>query len=287
MALKTNKITFLMLAMSILLSTNAYSQRKVSYLVHHKNGSIVRGIIEKQTKDTIVMRTKHQNIVVFSMKDLADIKFDNVRVRNCKCFNSDTYSKGIYNYSTVGLLINTFADRSREEDNRASELDFKTSVGYEFSHWLGLGLGVGLNGYETGMIPLTFEIKSHIFHAPNSPLINLRVGYAFATNREEDDENGRFRSQKIEYSGGLNYGFDIGIARFKSNNYAFSLSAGYNYQRLVETINSYTGWRTNTEWKSEKINRYSYHRISVRLGFFFRMKQQEDSGLLNPYNLKE
>ncbi len=266
MNIMTNKklISLIVLSFLLLVANNTFSQRKQGYILYHKNGSVVRGIIEKQTADSIIMKTKYHNRFVFARKDMLGMNIYNLRVKPCRSYNKDASTRGIYSYSTVGLLT------GNSEVLDDFTFSMQTSAGYEFNRWIGVGLGVGLEKLRTEILPFSLHLKSHILNFPRSPFVSVNIGYSIPLSKEKDSNY----NYKFKYEGGFHYGVDLGIASFRSNNYALTITAGYKYQRLTE-INDYgepTPW-SNPHYK--EFTTYNFHKISVRIGFMFRFNRIE------------
>lgn len=245
----------------ISITTNVQAQKNTEYIMHHKNGSVIKGIITSQTADSVTMQTKSHDIFVFSRSDISYIKHTKAEVRKKKdkeLFDAEKYSKGFYSYSTIGLLAND----SKINENMSFSLN--TILGYEFKYWLGVGIGVGLESQRTTIMPIQISCKSHIFNNKYSPMVNLSVGYAIPLRKTEE----KTADVDFHFEGGFHWGFDIGVASFRTNNYAFTVSAGYQYQRVKETSDAlyYYNWKT----KYKEISTYDFHKIAVRIGFLFR-----------------
>ncbi len=256
---------FTVLGLILFSYSNIYAQAQSSYILHHKNGSIVKGIIERQTNDTIVLKTKNRNIFVFARKDVLSIETYKVRAKKFDYKYNAGYKKGFYNYSTVGLLSGNSAE------NEKSSFSFSTNFGYEFRHWFGIGLGVGLDELKTQLIPIHIGIRSNILNFRNSPTINFKIGYALPLNKEAKLNT----NQKLEYEGGLHLGLDIGVASFRSNNYAFTITAGYEYQQMLQTITP-ENYVRHIPWNVREESNFYYHKIAVRLGFLFKINKPEE-----------
>ncbi len=254
-----------LLSLILLNYSNTYSQVQSSYILHHKNGSKVKGIIERQTNDTIVLKTKNQDIFVFARKDVLSIETYRLRAKNFDYKYGAEYKEGFYNYSTIGLLS------GNSVNNEKASFTFSTNFGYEFRPWFGIGLGVGLDELHTQLLPIHIGIRSNILNFRNSPTMNLKIGYAVPLSRTGENN----KTQNIEYKGGFHLGFDVGVASFRSNNYAFTITAGYEYQQMSETItpNNYV---PHIPWNVKEESNFYYHKIAVKLGFLFKINKPEE-----------
>ena len=250
----------LVLIMLVMLSwADVSAQLLKDDVLYHKNGSILRGKIIVRTNDTIKIETNCHSFFVFATNDI--LKIENEPHKKTLRQNKNSFTgentKGVYSYTTIGFLTGN----SELSDNNT--FSFHTSFGYEFENWLGIGIGVGIEHLKTELLPVYASIKSHILNKPNSPFINLSIGYSFplSDKKKKDDY------LDFSYDGGFCLGLDIGISSFKTNNYAFSITAGYKYQVIKETSDLYYYY-----WYGEakEINTYQFNKIAVRIGFMFR-----------------
>ncbi len=264
--MKNIQIIFISLCVVILLAPENTKAQKRAYTFHLKNGSEITGIILSRTQDSLKLKTKCRNIIIFACSEIDSLKQSTLEIsprqkrkRNKKKFrsefNKDVFKKGLYSYSTLGLLTT----KLRLDENACFALH--SIVGYEFKHWLGTGIGVGLESQIRTIIPIYFNLKTHFANIANSPLINFHVGYSVPLKEKSEDD-----IYDYNFEGGLNWGLDLGIASFKTENYAFVLSAGYHYQRIRETClpHRYT-WH-----ETKKITTYSFNKIVIKIGFLFR-----------------
>lgn len=63
-------------------------------------------------------------------------------------------------------------------------ISISQSVGYQYRHWLGVGLGMGLDNYKVekgnNLMPVFAEIRSYFIKENTSPYLAVRYGYGFA-----------------------------------------------------------------------------------------------------------
>jgi len=225
--------------------------------IYLKNGSVIRGKILEQTSEQVKIETNCENIFVFETDQILEIKKETTSV---KMNQNDSFSpkelKGFYNYSTFGLMA------GNSEETKGFSFTFQTTGGYNFSQFLGVGLGVGLEELKTELVPVFFHVQSHLLNKPNTPFVDFQIGYSFPLSETKSDDYSEYN-----YDGGLNLGFDFGICSYKSSHRAFSITAGYRYQLLKESrIYNYYYWGGSTL----ETTTYEFNKIVVRLGFMFR-----------------
>lgn len=248
----------LVLIMLVILSwVDLSAQLLQQNVLYHKNGSIVRGQIIFQNTDSLKIKTTCDNVFVFAISDLTNIRKEKFQKRkNEKESFLFENNNGFYSYSTIGFLTGN----SEFTDNFT--FSFQTNFGYEFNNLLGVGIGVGIENLKTEILPVYASLKSHLFNKPSSPFISLSAGYSFPLSEKKKDDYKEF-----SYEGGFNLGFDIGISTFRTNNYAFTITAGYRYQIIKETTDLYYYY-----WYGEgqEKNTYEFNKIAIRIGFLFR-----------------
>ncbi|NJO92416.1 MAG: hypothetical protein HC831_28185 [Chloroflexia bacterium] len=250
----------LVLIMLVMLSwVDVSAQLLQNGVVYLRNGSIIRGEIIKQTADSLRIETNCNSLIILSQSDVLEIKSEttdsqsNIR-KNDYPLNG---SKGFYSYTTIGMLT------GNSEVTDDFTFSFHTNIGYEFSHLIGIGVGVGVEHLKTELLPVYASFKSHLRNKPNSPFISLSVGYSFPlseTKRKDEYTD-------YSYDGGFGFGVDLGISSFKTKNYAFTITAGYKYQIVKETSDIYYWWYSS---ESKEVNTYQFNKIAVRMGFMFR-----------------
>lgn len=228
-------------------------------IVYLKNGSIIRGKITEQTPDSLKIETNCNSFIILAQSEVLDKKKETLKSQAGNRINDFSLndSKGFYSYTTVGMLT------GNSEVIDDFSFSFHTNLGYEFSHFFGLGVGIGVEHLKTELLPVYASFKSHLINKPNSPFVNLSIGYSFPlSDKKQKDEYIDFT-----YEGGFGFGIDMGISSFKTNNYAFTITAGYKYQVVKETSDLYYYY-----WYGEakEINTYEFNKIALRIGFMFR-----------------
>ncbi len=248
----------LVLIMLVMLSWVDVSAQLLQNVIYLKNGSIIRGEITKQSTDSLWLETNCNSYIILSQAEILDIKKE--PIENTKIISKANImlndSKGLYSYTTIGMLT------GNSEVIDDFTFSFQTSIGYEFNHLIGVGVGVGVEHLKTELLPVYASFKSHLLNKPNSPFVNLSVGYSFPlsnTKRKDDYTD-------YSYEGGFGLGLDLGISSFRTKNYAVTITAGYKYQIVKETSDLYNWWYG----ESKEVNTYEFNKIAVRIGFMFK-----------------
>lgn len=226
-------------------------------VIYLKNGSVIQGNLVYQTTDSVKIETFCQNIFAYSINEILEIKQENSshpKSEQEKEFVPGNF-KGFYSYSTFGLLV------GNSDITDSYTFSFNTSAGYEFNHYLGVGLGLGVEKLKTELVPLFISIKSNLTNNITTPTISFYIGYSFPLSENKKEDNIDY-----DYEGGINLGFDLGICSFKTNHRAFTISAGYQYQVLKEKSTFYY-WGGDNAFET---NIYEFNKITIRIGFMFR-----------------
>ncbi len=227
-------------------------------VIYFTNGSIVRGKVLKNQDDSVKIETYGRNVFVYNNKEINKIVKEEITVSEIKQIKRrlPDNQKGMYSYSTLGLLIGN----SKSED--AQTFSFMTSAGYQFNNFAGLGLGLGIEKLQTEIVPFFFSYKTNLSKKENSSFLQFNLGYSVPLSKEKDQNQNNI---DYKYEGGINVGLDFGIHSFRTQNRAFVISAGYRYQHVKEiSKSSYYMNSTSTTTYS-----YEFNRIAVKIGFMF------------------
>jgi len=249
------KQTLLFIFFAVLSWADVSAQHILEDVVYLNNGSIIRGKIVKNENDTLKIETCGRNLFVFKSSEIQKTTME-LRQASKHEFREEfvsTKQKGIYSYTTLGLLIGS---------NTSPTFSFQTTAGYNFNTHIGLGLGLGIENLQTEIVPVFVSFKSNLTEKANSPFFSCHIGYSFPLVKEENDDNMYYNSTS-EYEGGVNVGFDVGVHSYKTQKRAFTITAGYRYQLVSET---YTNFYNSS---SIEKNIYEFNRISVKIGFMF------------------
>jgi hypothetical protein len=230
------------------------SAQPVSHVVYLKNGWVLHGKVLLNTVDSFKIETCCGNIFVFKPSDVVTIETEPTKSHQKKTQGDLSQSKnGIYNLNSFGLIF------GKSDVMESPGYSLKTQIGYQFSNYAGLALGVGIEKYNIETVPVFVSFKSELMKRENTPVIALYLGYAFPM--KNNNSSGYYENS---YKGGLCAGFDVGICSYKTQNRALYLSAGYQYQHLVEK--SSTIWYTNSVTK----NSYDFNKLVVKIGYLFK-----------------
>jgi len=160
---------------------------------------------------------------------------------------------------TIGLL----AGKSRIGNEY--NMSFHLSNSYQLSNGLSLGFGCGAEYLAVPVLPIYGEVMYHFTNRLIAPYVYIKTGYSFAFV-ERDKNNNYYEDYYLNNHGSSKGGFlfnaGIGIANFTWNKSAVMVGAGYRYQKVTQTLQTWNGG------KRELIS--NFNRIEIKFGFLFR-----------------
>ncbi|WP_048920045.1 hypothetical protein [Rufibacter radiotolerans] len=144
------------------------------------------------------------------------------------------------------------------QNNTANSADasptFNIFTGYQFHRMLSVGATVGLDFYNSLLVtPVALGLRGTLLSSRVSPIYSLDAGYGSAFLSDEPDQ--------ADYTGGWMVNPALGLRANTGTETAFTFTLGYKVQRATTE---------NTQWNNNVItNKFSFKRLSVRMGFLF------------------
>lgn len=188
--------------------------------VYLKSGEIVTGFIETQTPgESVTYRTADGELRVI---DISEIKrADRQRDKGYSKFGLHAGYKGYYSFA---FYANEFTYIHRHHPQPpANHIEFSTTQGYQFTHWLYAGAGVAWQCYWAGyslvddtfsLFPIFGELKITPVNHRFTPIIGVRAG-GFV---------GCMKGFLINPEIGCRVGFDEKVG--------LNITLGYSFQRI-------------------------------------------------------
>ena len=214
--------------------------------IYLNDGSFIRGeIIEKVDGQYIQIKISGENIVQFSMSEIKKVK---QQKKNYHYFSNGNKvkTKGIYFSILGGMII------GKNDYDRFYNKSFNVSTGHYFNKNLGLGAGVGLDGYDDPNV-ISFFINAH--YAPwrkkITPYLSGKIGYGKPINLWHDRSTDG-------YTGGLFLSPTIGFQFSSRSNNSLLMEVGYNFQRMKRSF----------DW-DEIEDEIIFRRLSITFGIQF------------------
>lgn len=138
------------------------------------NGSIIWGITEIQENQIKIFLDQERSIVVpdSSIKSLKTGKL-----------NPELYLKrtpGVYYQISTGVLIG----KQHEDFQNIGSFSAQFITGYKFRHYIGAGLGAGVNYYsDERHIPLIVDVQGDLLQSRVTPFYEISTGWSWAEDR--------------------------------------------------------------------------------------------------------
>jgi hypothetical protein len=246
------KILYLFLSLFFLIMFHVHAQKYVIDVVQLKNGDVYKGIILEQP-DTGFLRieTLCRNIMNFNMNDVLSVTSEKFKPWTA-ALPYAFEPKGYVNITDLGMLIGT------GNNNQNAIFSVSSFNGYGFSSRYLVGGGIGVEFFETLMLPLYIESRCIVSRNKLSPYLNLKAGYSFSL---EDPVS--YWGESYNSTGGYLYGTGIGAMIWINNRNAIEINIQYRYQdiKTIRTIE----WSDQTTTITTK-----YNRLELKLGLLFQ-----------------
>jgi hypothetical protein len=239
----------------LVLALSTAAQSRKQEVVYLKNGSVIRNIQEMQHIDSLIrVRTTDGSLFVFGPGDLLKMNFE-PKYRNFK-------ERGYLLNVEWGLLSGRESLRSSFNNTREATSVLSVSMvnGYRFNRFLGLGLGLGIDGYRDGaMTPLFVRGTGYLLKGRFSPVYALDAGYSFYS----PVFNGRTETTfQVRNRGGLMGNAAGGVQVFLGREVSFYTMLGYRMQAARYEYRS-------EQLQSREVENLLFRRMSLRVGFSF------------------
>ncbi len=235
-----------------LLNCLSLSAQKTEDVVILKNGTVVRGVLMKDTSGNHVRIINHSGDTwVFNKMEVDSLKKERPYEYNAKIFNRSGFE----------VCMNTeFMVRSGSNAVGSGIIPgFNAFFGYRGKRACSSGAEIGLEFYQWMEIPISASFRLRTSYRALSPFLAFRIGYTLPAEKRPDD---------WEYSytglGGYHSSVGFGIERIISSNSSFLITFTYHYQELNYHLNPlylYAQDRTRTE---------TYSRFRLSMGYAFK-----------------
>lgn len=254
----------LLILLLCLMGSISLSAQEPAYtdLVYLKNGSVFKTrIIDYKQGDTITVEIAGGHILKFAEADIEKITQVGdmapagqvvVRERR-KAVPADSYPvKGGYGFANAAFSGQT----GGVFGPTASIINFEAGGGYQFSRFLGLGLGTGYNLYEIdrgeSVVPVYAEYRMYPFKKNAGPYLHVIGGYGFALKEESFGI--------IDAKGGVLFHPAIGWRVAAGEKFFFTFDIGARFQKAQFT-------QENQWWlPGRTVRDVTYQRTTFRIG---------------------
>jgi hypothetical protein len=159
-----------------------------------------------------------------------------------------------YNQTSVGIITGQASNRS-----------FQSTSGIVFNNRIGVGLGVGVEGFRyQDYVSLLLDGRYDLLKSRTGPYLQVSSGFVLPTARMYDYEYLHF---------GFATGISIGMNVFFTKHLAISTSLGYrfNFYQVPKTYWWGWGWGFDQVYdKGEDMEIYNLNRLELRVGITIR-----------------
>ncbi|TKG91122.1 hypothetical protein EYV94_22210 [Puteibacter caeruleilacunae] len=252
--MKKSIIFICMLVCSI--AYNGFAQKRKADVVYLKNGSVVRGSIEKtEPGKKIHLRTKDHSLWVFSTAEIDSI------TKELKQPLIKPHI-GYFNLSEFGVLAGS------SDNEQKAPFSFVNINGYQFANRIALGAGVGIEFLEEAYMPVFADVRYVLSAKKIAPFCFAQGGYLVPL--EDADSARRYyysymsfwpgpaEQVDVDTQGGMMFNGGIGARCICNENLTLMLSVGYRYNRLRYDREDHYLWDVD------------YNRFSLKLGILFK-----------------
>lgn len=211
----------ILFAAILLINFTALAQKDKVYL---KNGSLIRGTIEKgAVLDSLKINISNNSIYI-PLQIVDEIRFAKRKEGRPDKYNDLSYRQGMATAFKAGFLL------GNHSYNNPLKAWVTLEVGQEYHYHplLNGGIGIGVNFYDYYTVfPFYFEYQAFLGKRHKSLFVYGRAGHSFIKNNVDDDHEVK------DEKGGLMLASGIGLQkRVGQNDWRFKL--GYVSQTVTE-----------------------------------------------------
>jgi len=236
----------------LLLTCQRLSAQKTEDVVILKNGTVVHGVLMKDTSGNHVRVINHYgDIWVFEKKDVDSLKKERPYEYIAKTFNRAGFEFDMNAACMVRSTSNAIGS--------ANIVGFNAFFGYRGKKACSSGAEIGLEFYDWMEIPVSASFRLRTSYRALSPFLAFRLGYTIPAEKRPNDWDYSYTGL-----GGYHSSVGFGIERIINSNSSFIISFTYHYQELnyhLTPLYQYLQNRSRTE---------TYSRFRLSLGYAFR-----------------
>ncbi len=240
--------------MLILPVFNTAAQKYLVDVITLNNGNIYKGLIIPQPDSGIIrLNTFCHSTLNFSLNEIGSVSTEKLNLRHSGMEIPFSYEpKGYINITDFGVLAAT------GNNNQNAIFSVSTLNGYSFASRFIAGAGIGIELFESVMLPLYADTRVILAKSRITPFAILKSGYTFAL---EDPES--YWGESYNSYGGFMLGTGAGAFIWVSDRSSFEINLLYRFQS-VRTERTY-------EWSGEtSMLTTRYNRLELRFGLLFQ-----------------
>lgn len=236
-------------------------------VVYLKDGSVLKGLIVNYEQGaTLTFELQNGEKILVQDAEIAKIVQD---VREPKANSYDELINGskkakpkeqVYEFKERGfynaMMLGSLNTRAASEFRMG--LSFHNVSGFQFSRWLGIGLGLGVETYGTDddevIYPVFAEFRGYLSKKIKAPYYSFGAGYGFMTTNEKEFIT--------EARGGWMLHPAIGIRFSAKKRTNLTADIGYKFQKAY--------FRRDFNFTGDiEIRDVLYQRLVIRVGLLF------------------
>jgi hypothetical protein len=217
----------------LLLSAVAFAQTPMEDVVYLKNGSVIRGIItEQKIGESLKIKLLGGSIFVFQQNEIDSVKKEAVIATAAPNSKKEYFrkDKGYRSITELGIICGFGSNNTQQYyyGSNTAQSDFGVSLhtinGYQFSRWLFVGGGVGIDRfitYKQTFSPFYLRVASEFLKKRATPYIYADLGYAHMW-KFKSDEYTTYNNQ-----GGIYHGAGGGVRIYTQGRASVMMGVGY------------------------------------------------------------
>jgi hypothetical protein len=245
-------IIFILLGLT---AVKASAQKYIIDVITLQNGDIYKGLIVEQPDSGIIrLNTLCHNTLNFNLNEVVSVSTEKINLRRSGLDLPFHYEpKGYINITDFGVLAAT-----GNNNNQNAIFSVSSFNGYSFASRFIAGAGIGIEWFESLMLPIYADTRVILVKSRITPFIGLKTGYSIAL----EDPAG-YWGESYNSFGGLIFGTGAGVFIWVSDRSSFEINLSYRHQG-IKTERTY-------EWSGEtSILTTRYNRLELRFGILFQ-----------------
>lgn len=248
----------------LFIGISSFSQKNVpSKIIYLKDGSYLKGtILETMEDGSLNVELFNGSHLLLESSLISHVKTSSGK-RTILTNGFNQKAKGIY----YGVHLNFLpAKKARQEwvpEARRYGFGGHVVAGYRFHRLIGVGAGIGFDGYGDYMVPFFAEVNGILLKKRFSPVYNFQIGHGVPVGGEPE-ANGEFVNLTRE--GGMMIYPSIGLRMETRRNVAFVFDIGVKLQNLTKTRTYNWGWWVDP---NTYIDDVWYRSLTMRFGWSF------------------
>ena len=219
--------------------------------VYLNSGSVIRGhILEIEPVNHVKIEDLCGNIWYYQISEVNKITSEAFQQRSATKYSPIGFNKGFVNMTSMGFLVGSSSNAQVAPFSLVMVNGWRSELG------LFAGLGVGVEFLSANYMPFFLDIRYDLFGTDVVPYLAAKGGYSVPLTSDHKEYDIEY-----DYSGGVLFGFGLGLKIKTRNHFAWDMSLLYRYQE--------TSYEEVYDWNNQSYTYTDiYNRIEIRLGFY-------------------